>query len=479
MINLFQHLKILLLTWFRGEHSFERQWRIGKVGMIFQAFLTIAIIFFARLAHLKQTETRNLIAQSNTFALQTQSIHSAAQQVNYEQLLMLHEYQQKGAEVLKESSKERQQLNTAFNMLHIQVKALEDNANNVRNETADHDSNALISDDLILHLSRTLSIKLEKTTDANNEYLSLLEHISNNNIKEQLAVYRNAQASTKDLDSVALDLSKKSNVQAEVLSNVVEFRANILYINIILFSMLSLCWNGMLLYLLSRSMRSNLGLVRRITRLANSDPLTGLLNRRALNMAFKTLEAASGVSQSYRTPSRREGVGADLPKFSACLMLIDLDHFKRFNDTFGHVKGDEHLKTCASIWKNSVRSKDFVARIGGEEFAVLMPNCDELHAYITAERLQKSMPKDTSFSAGIALAIPGESFTSWHKRADKALYVAKNQGRAQAVLYSQVAKEMLLAATGNDDKKTGATSVKSDFSTTLLGLLGGKPKPSQ
>jgi diguanylate cyclase (GGDEF)-like protein len=115
-------------------------------------------------------------------------------------------------------------------------------------------------------------------------------------------------------------------------------------------------------------------------------------------------------------------------------MLIDLDFFKKYNDKYGHVRGDAHLKACAAAWRNGIRGRDVLARMGGEEFAVIMPNCTEEQAYATAQRLQAAMPQNTSFSAGISLCLPNEIFDVWYERADQALYKAKASGRARIEL---------------------------------------------
>ncbi|MEY3996780.1 MAG: hypothetical protein RL344_1123 [Pseudomonadota bacterium] len=473
MINLIQRLKLVFMSWLQGEHSFEYQWRIGKLGMSFQAILTVIIIIFAKLANERQIEIRSLIVHSNTFAIQTQNIHDTLQQVNYQQLLVLQTYQNKGSSVLSVQSNEYKALVDSLKVLKSNIDYFKNSANQMFNK-ADSYTDTVLSDDDILNVSMTLNRKFEYFIKANNEYVVKLGQTTTNNFNAHQILYQKIKSIGAEIDQITLDLSRKINSQASTLNSTAESGANLLYLCIIIFSVGSLCWNAALLYLLSRNIRSNSVLIRRITRLANADPLTGLLNRRALNMAFKTLTLAAGVPKIHNIANGRyDDNRIQTAKFSACLMLIDLDHFKRFNDTFGHVKGDEHLKKCASMWKKNVRSKDFVARMGGEEFAILMPNCDELHADVTAKRLQQSMPEGTSFSAGIALSLPGESFVNWYKRADKALYLAKQQGRCRAVLYSQIAKNDLLEAVSGDAKDTSLLggNMETNLDTTLSATL--------
>lgn len=471
MINLIQRLKLVFMSWLQGEHSFEYQWRIGKLGMSFQAILTVIIIIFAKLTNERQIEIRSLIVHSSTFAIQTQNIHDTLQQVNYQQLLVLQTYQNKGSSVLSVQSNEYKALVNSLKVLKSNIDYFKNSTNQMLNKA---DSYAVLSDDDILNVSMTLNRKFEYFIKANNEYVVKLGQTTTNNFNAHQILYQKIKSIGAEIDQITLDLSRKINNQASTLNSTAESSANLLYLCIIIFSVGSLCWNAALLYLLSRNIRSNSVLIRRITRLANADPLTGLLNRRALNMAFKTLTLAAGVPKVHNIANGRyDDNRIQTAKFSACLMLIDLDHFKRFNDTFGHVKGDEHLKKCASTWKKNVRSKDFVARMGGEEFAILMPNCDELHADVTAKRLQQSMPEGTSFSAGIALSLPGESFVNWYKRADKALYLAKQQGRCRAVLYSQIAKNDLLEAVSGDAKDTSLLggNMETNLDTTLSATL--------
>ena len=473
MINLIQRLKLVFMSWLHGEHSFEYQWRIGKLGMSFQAVLTVIIIIFAKLANQRQIEIRSLIVHSSTFTVQTQSIHDTLQRVNYQQLLVLQTYQNKGNSVPVTQSNEYKALTNSLETLKSNIVYFKNSTEQTLNKVERY-SDTIISNDDILNVSMTLNRKLEYFIKANNEYITKLSQTTTNNFNAHQVLYQKIKSVGAEIDQITVNLSKKISRQAATLNDKAESGANLLYLCIIIFSVGSLCWNAALLYLLSRNIRSNSVLVRRITRLANADPLTGLLNRRALNMAFKTLTLAAGVPKIHNTTNARyDDNRIQAAKFSACLMLIDLDHFKRFNDTFGHVKGDEHLKKCASMWKKNVRSKDFVARMGGEEFAILMPNCDELHADITANRLQKSMPEGTSFSAGIALSLPGESFVNWYKRADKALYLAKQQGRCRAILYSQIAKNDLLDAVSGDAKDTSLLggNMETNLDTTLSATL--------
>ncbi|MBB2206220.1 diguanylate cyclase [Gluconacetobacter takamatsuzukensis] len=159
------------------------------------------------------------------------------------------------------------------------------------------------------------------------------------------------------------------------------------------------------------------------TRQAREDPLTGLPNRRAFNE-----ELALAL----------EGVMAGQPDF--CLALIDADRFKQINDQYSHAAGDEVLQGIADVLRDCVRAPDLVARIGGEEFAILMPMTTLENGEAACQRLRTAFHAKTdwggalalrvTFSAGLVSSRPGEpSAALLLQRADTALYRAKNTGR--------------------------------------------------
>jgi diguanylate cyclase (GGDEF)-like protein len=114
--------------------------------------------------------------------------------------------------------------------------------------------------------------------------------------------------------------------------------------------------------------------------------------------------------------------------------LLDLDHFKAFNDEFGHVAGDELLKAGAHNWENSIRGLDAIGRYGGEEFIAILPNCSTDVAMGVADRLRISTPFGQTCSVGVAMWDGRESVAALIERADSALYRAKTDGRNRVVL---------------------------------------------
>ncbi len=164
--------------------------------------------------------------------------------------------------------------------------------------------------------------------------------------------------------------------------------------------------------------------------LALQDPLTGLYNRRHF------YDASERILARLRRHSSQRGA----------LIAIDLDHFKAINDRFGHDSGDRVLSLFADTMRASLRETDIVARLGGEEFAILIEDGD--HPGLVTQRIsvylqreltrQARMPKFT-FSAGTTLLSPHDSSIDvCYKRADNALYVAKHQGRNRTVAFENI-----------------------------------------
>ena len=177
-----------------------------------------------------------------------------------------------------------------------------------------------------------------------------------------------------------------------------------------------------------------------LTLRAERDGLTGLFNRLTF---VEQVELRLNFD-----------VGDRLPAF----IILDLDHFKQVNDTFGHEAGDNVLKKTAEILARTCRTGDIIGRLGGEEFGVLIAVREEKEALIAAERIRvaistapihKTVPGLTHFSASIGVAIAGENATSWtemYQRADQALYVAKAEGRNRVHVAAPPAKPMASAA---------------------------------
>ena len=162
--------------------------------------------------------------------------------------------------------------------------------------------------------------------------------------------------------------------------------------------------------------------LRQVSNLVREDQLTGTLNRRGLDEAFG------------RELARSERLEAPM-----AIGLLDIDHFKKLNDTFGHQVGDEALRHLARVIKNLLRPTDTLARYGGEEFLILLPNTLEEEATEVLKRVQRELTRRyflhnnekvlITFSAGVAQRRPDEDQTALVARADAAMYRAKQAGR--------------------------------------------------
>jgi diguanylate cyclase (GGDEF)-like protein len=151
--------------------------------------------------------------------------------------------------------------------------------------------------------------------------------------------------------------------------------------------------------------------------LALLDELTGAANRRSFEDRLVVEQARAGRS------------GGEL---SIC--MLDLDHFKVYNDTFGHPAGDDLLRRVVEVWAAALRPESLLARLGGEEFGVILPDASPEAAEVVVERLRSVTPSEVTFSAGIATWDGRESLTEVVQRADAALYRAKSLGRDRFVL---------------------------------------------
>ena len=184
-------------------------------------------------------------------------------------------------------------------------------------------------------------------------------------------------------------------------------------------------------------------LVERLGEAATTDPLTGLVNRRGFGTQFELeIERAERSAAPF-------GV-----------IVGDLDHFKAINDRFGHHAGDEVLEAVGAVLQSKARRIDTVARIGGEEFALLLPSTDSKGAFMLAEKLRAAVPeapraRGLTISFGVtSYPADGQSVEALLRRADESLYAAKTLGRDRTVIYS----EEVVGALAGDFAAEGTSS---------------------
>ena len=173
---------------------------------------------------------------------------------------------------------------------------------------------------------------------------------------------------------------------------------------------------------------SNAVLYEQTNKLAVTDGLTGISNRQSL---VKSLQIEFERSKRYNSP--------------LSLILLDVDHFKDVNDTYGHQKGDEILIAFASLLKKACRANDIAARYGGEEFVMVLPQSNAQGAFKIAERVREEMMKisftgnESNFAVTVSCGVAEfnkdyESINKLIGAADQALYKAKNGGRNKTIL---------------------------------------------
>ncbi|HXR60568.1 MAG TPA: diguanylate cyclase [Solirubrobacterales bacterium] len=155
-------------------------------------------------------------------------------------------------------------------------------------------------------------------------------------------------------------------------------------------------------------------LLGKVREMATHDSLTGLPNRRCLE---EQLPREMARARRSRSP--------------LCVAIVDIDHFKAYNDSHGHLAGDEVLRECARAWDSSLRAEDTIVRFGGEEFLILLPDTAPEQAIEIVERLRVTTPMGQTCSAGLACWDFVEGIDDLLSRADKALYLAKAGGRNQ------------------------------------------------
>ena len=163
---------------------------------------------------------------------------------------------------------------------------------------------------------------------------------------------------------------------------------------------------------------------QRLVRISTTDPLTGIFNRR-----------------HFMAMLAREQNRAERYKTGFSLLMLDIDHFKKINDTYGHPIGDEAIKAMAAAASKHLRPTDMIGRFGGEEFVVMLPHTDEAGAVVAAERIRESVAnvvvpagdQDVRFTVSIGAATYARKANAEQmlECADKALYAAKTGGRNQ------------------------------------------------
>lgn len=177
--------------------------------------------------------------------------------------------------------------------------------------------------------------------------------------------------------------------------------------------------NKLLAYMVQEKTKQLQQAVQKLKELSTTDSLTGLANRAKFN---EEIDKMATYLERYES--------------IATIMMIDIDLFKHINDTYGHLQGDIVLKRFAKTLETTIRKADTLARWGGEEFMVLLPETDIEHAQLLGKRIEQALivsdfkiDLPLTVSIGIAEFQKGETADHWLNRADQALYTAKRNGR--------------------------------------------------
>lgn len=178
--------------------------------------------------------------------------------------------------------------------------------------------------------------------------------------------------------------------------------------------------------------------LKRVAIDANTDALTGIFNRRAFNQKL-----------SEELANKKKNLS---------IIMIDIDHFKRLNDTYGHLTGDKVLKFIATLIGKNIRGQDFLARFGGEEFVIILPEtplenalcvANNIRSYLSKQKLYDSSNNEQlgslTLSMGVSCRLAKDNSEKLIDRADKCLYLAKSQGRNKAIAQSLLSEVTLLS----------------------------------
>jgi diguanylate cyclase (GGDEF)-like protein len=217
---------------------------------------------------------------------------------------------------------------------------------------------------------------------------------------------------------VTLPLAQRVGIRAYLPSSVESHRKNAAYLRVAEAGLLALLALMLLTLLLARPLLRTFRWTEEQASEARIDALTGLANRRALEEIL-----AAEISRAQRFAHQ------------LAVVLLDLDRFKEINDSFGHAAGDVMLRAVSRLLTSLARQGDTVARWGGEEFVVVLPETDLAGAQRFAERLRRTIEAHsvgdmkTSASCGVATMLPDDSVEELLGAADQALYQAKSNGR--------------------------------------------------
>lgn len=229
-----------------------------------------------------------------------------------------------------------------------------------------------------------------------------------------------AESQFETIDLALNDLLKLARNETAHLSQRARGYSTFVRQSLIALSAAALLLGALLGWLNWRSLQANARLLGQMSQLAHQDGLTGAVNRRGLD---------------ERLP--QELARANRLGYPLTVAMLDLDHFKRFNDRRGHAAGDNVLRGAVAAWQTRLRPMDLLARYGGEEFTLVLPACDADEACALLERLRPLVPDRQTFSAGVATWSTDDSAEELLRSADAALLQAKRTGRNRTIVWGR------------------------------------------
>lgn len=274
--------------------------------------------------------------------------------------------------------------------------------------------------ELMNQLAARLAV-IEAINDGQTELLKRTQALREQLLVIDAAANGGRQINFKLMDPWFVELNllnttiKQSAMASDEKINTLQRNNLILTLIVLFFSVGYVSWTLWMQSKLRQKFANELFLLRNQ---AKTDSLTGLLNRRGWQ----------DTTESYLRRMQRES------QLQGSVAIVDIDYFKQYNDTYGHEAGDIRLQEFAEILKSNFRPGDLIARIGGEEFAVLLPNCTAEDAQQIIDRIRLGGRTEVGFSAGICDIEHREGIERIMAIADQALYQAKNKGRNQSCL---------------------------------------------
>jgi len=310
------------------------------------------------------------------------------------------------------------------------VNSFEDNSYNIKNGIAEKEK-LLKNSNKINEFIDKVQVNEKELLIAYRNIINMFEngYVSDVDFLENINVIsKNENSYIKDMDEIVSLYEKDINEKVLFAENFEDILFHLTFLALILIVFFVILPAKKHLDKIFEDIKESREAAENFRNIAIKDNLTGLFNRYYFDLRAQDEIA---ISDRYDEP--------------LTMMMLDLDHFKNINDTWGHPAGDEVLKKTAEILGSVIRKSDFVFRVGGEEFVVLMPKAEIGNAMAVAEKIRKAIEnteyniaEKVTISIGVSQKQKSETLESWYSRTDKALYYAKESGRNCVVNFEEM-----------------------------------------